>query len=53
MPKTLLQIKALWSVLLRNFELELVDPFPEPDFESMVVGPKACRVRYHRRKSPL
>jgi sterol 14-demethylase len=44
------QIKSIWSVLLRNFEFELVDPFPEQDFESMVVGPKPCRVRYRRRK---
>uniref|UniRef100_A0A061QTA1 Sterol 14 desaturase n=1 Tax=Tetraselmis sp. GSL018 TaxID=582737 RepID=A0A061QTA1_9CHLO len=44
-----LQIKTIWSVLLRNFEFELIDPFPEPDYESMVVGPKPCRVRYTRR----
>ncbi|CAL8469499.1 g9040 [Coccomyxa elongata] len=49
----ILQIKSIWSVLLRNFEFELVDPFPEPDFESMVVGPKPCRVRYRRRKLTL
>ena len=47
------QIKSIWSVLLRNFEFELVDPFPEQDFESMVVGPKPCRVRYRRRKLTL
>ena len=41
--------QTVWSVLLRNFELELVDPFPEPNYESMVVGPKACRIRYKRR----
>jgi sterol 14-demethylase len=45
-----LQIKAIWAVLLRNFELERLDPFPEPDFTSMVIGPKPCRVRYTRRK---
>jgi len=44
-----LQIKTIWSVLLRNFELKLLDPFPEPDFESMVVGPKPCRVKFTRR----
>ena len=48
-----MQIKSIWSVLLRGFEFELVDPFPEPDFESMVVGPKPCRVHYKRRKQPL
>ncbi len=42
--------QAIWSVLLRNFDMELVDPFPEPDYQSMVVGPKNCRIRYRRRK---
>mmetsp|Transcript_6366 Transcript_6366/g.14126 ORF Transcript_6366/g.14126 Transcript_6366/m.14126 type:complete len:494 (+) Transcript_6366:74-1555(+) len=45
-----LQIKAIWSVLLRNFEFELLDPVPEPDYNTMVIGPKPCRVRYTRRK---
>ena len=40
----------MWSILLRDFELEMVDPFPEADFDSMVVGPKPCRVKYRRRK---
>lgn len=44
------QVKTIWSVLLRNFEFELVDPFPEPNYESMVIMPKPCRVRYTRRK---
>eukprot|EP00899_Mesostigma_viride_P025282 jgi/Mesvir1/5939/Mv00704-RA.1 len=45
-----LQIKSIWSVLLRNFEFELKVPLPEPDFESMVIGPKgACTVHYRRR----
>jgi sterol 14-demethylase len=45
-----LQIKTIWSVLLRDFSFEMLDPFPEPDFTSMVIGPKPCRVRYTRRK---
>ncbi|KXZ44315.1 hypothetical protein GPECTOR_69g408 [Gonium pectorale] len=45
-----LQIKSIWSVLLRNFEFELLDPVPGADYESMVIGPKPCRVRYTRRK---
>ena len=49
----LMQIKTIWSVLLRNFEFEMVDPFPEPDLDSMVVGPKPCRVHYRRRTTPL
>lgn len=46
----LLQIKTIWSVLLRNFDFEMLDPFPEADFTGMVVGPKPCRIRYTRRK---
>lgn len=45
-----LQIKTIWSHLIRNFDMELVDSFPEPDYQSMVVGPKPCRIRYRRRK---
>lgn len=42
--------QAIWSVLIRNFDMELVDPVPEADYQSMVVGPKSCRIRYRRRK---
>ena len=49
-PTSCAQVKTVLSTLLRNFELELVDPFPQPDFDSMVVGPKPCRVRYRRRQ---
>ena len=42
--------QAIWSVLMRNFDMELMDPFPEADYQSMVVGPKSCRIRYRRRK---
>eukprot|EP00245_Coleochaete_scutata_P016143 TRINITY_DN743_c0_g1_i1.p1 TRINITY_DN743_c0_g1~~TRINITY_DN743_c0_g1_i1.p1 ORF type:complete len:518 (+),score=106.77 TRINITY_DN743_c0_g1_i1:134-1687(+) len=47
-----MQIKTLWSVLMRNFELELLCPFPEDDYESsIVVGPKGkVLMRYKRRK---
>lgn len=45
-----LQIKTIWSMLLRNFEFELLDPLPEPDYSGMVIGPKPCRVRYTRKK---
>lgn len=47
------QIKTIWSVLLRNFEMEMIDAFPEADYGSMVVGPKECRIRYQRRSSSL
>jgi sterol 14-demethylase len=46
----MLQIKTIWTILLRNFDFEMLDPFPDPDFTSMVIGPKPCRVKYTRRK---
>nr|AFK43443.1 unknown [Lotus japonicus] len=49
-PFAHLQIKAIWTHLLRNFELELVSPFPEIDWNAMVVGVKGeVMVRYKRR----
>ena len=46
-----MQIKTIWSHLLRNFDFELVGTLPEPDYVGMVVGPKhPCTVRYKRRK---
>ncbi|KAL0421648.1 UNVERIFIED_CONTAM: Sterol 14-demethylase [Sesamum latifolium] len=50
-PFAYLQIKAIWSHLLRNFEMELVSPFPEIDWNAMVVGVKGkVMVRYKRRE---
>ncbi|XP_013604156.1 PREDICTED: sterol 14-demethylase-like [Brassica oleracea var. oleracea] len=50
-PFAYLQIKAIRSHLLRNFELELVSPFPEIDWNAMVVGVKgSVMVRYKRRQ---
>ena len=43
-------VQAIWSHLLRNFDMDLVDDFPDPDYQSMVVGPKPCRIRYRRCK---
>ena len=45
-----LQIKTILSVMLRNFEMEILDPFPEADYTSMVVAPKACRIHFKRRQ---
>jgi sterol 14-demethylase len=46
-----LQIKAIWSTILRRFELELIDRNPEPNYTTFVVGPRPpCRVRYRRRR---
>ncbi|KAF3334442.1 cytochrome P450-like protein [Carex littledalei] len=50
-PFAYLQIKAIWSHLLRNFEFELISPFPENNWNAMVVGIKGeVMVRYRRRK---
>lgn len=50
-PFAYLQIKAIWSHLLRNFEMELISPFPETDWNAMVVGVKGkVMVRYKRRE---
>ncbi|GAB4852002.1 lanosterol 14-alpha-demethylase [Ancistrocladus abbreviatus] len=50
-PFTYLQIKAIWSHLLRNFDLELISPFPGIDWNAMVVGVKGkVMVQYKRRK---
>ncbi|CAL9120477.1 unnamed protein product [Musa acuminata var. zebrina] len=50
-PFAYLQIKAIWSHLLRNFEFELTSPFPENNWKAMVVGVKGeVMVRYKRRK---
>jgi len=45
-----LQIKTVWSVLLREFEFEMATPVPAADYDSMVIGPLPARVRYTRRK---
>lgn len=45
-----LQIKAIWSTLVRRFDLELIDRHPEPDYTTFVIGPKRpCRIRFQRR----
>lgn len=50
-PFAYLQIKAIWSHLLRNFEFELISPFPENDWNAMVVGVKGeVMVRFKRRR---
>jgi sterol 14-demethylase len=46
-----LQVKAIWSVLLRRFELELIDPNPQPNYATFVVGPRPpCRLRFRRKQ---
>jgi sterol 14-demethylase len=44
------QIKLIWTLLLRRFDFELVDPAPRPNYTTFVVGPRPPTVvRYSRR----
>ncbi|CAM0908398.1 unnamed protein product [Alopecurus aequalis] len=44
-----MQIKVIWSHLLRNFELELISPFPKTDWSKFLPGPEGnLFVRYKR-----
>ncbi|MCA9662008.1 MAG: cytochrome P450 [Myxococcales bacterium] len=48
-----LQLRALWSHLLRNFDFELVDPPASyvVDYSNIIAGPQPpCRLRYRRRR---
>ena len=45
------QIKVIWTVLLRNFELELAPGEYAPDYSTFVVGPRPpCILRYRRKR---
>ncbi|TVU24923.1 hypothetical protein EJB05_27389, partial [Eragrostis curvula] len=49
-----LQIKVIWSYLLRNFELELLSPFPEPDWWKVAVEPKGkVMMSYKKKQRPI
>lgn len=50
----ILQIKTVWSYLLRNYDMELVGKFPVPDYTNLVVGPvQPTYVRYKKKAVPL
>lgn len=47
-----LQLRAVMSHVLRNFDFELTESKYEPDYDRMLVGPRLpCRARYKRRKT--
>ncbi|XP_048497200.1 obtusifoliol 14-alpha demethylase-like [Beta vulgaris subsp. vulgaris] len=49
-PFAYLEMKTIWSYLLRNFELELISPFPETEYNDIVSDVKGkVIVRYNRR----
>lgn len=46
-----MQIKTIWSFLLRDFEFEMLDPVPPPNYDSMVITPQSgTRLKYRRKK---
>jgi sterol 14-demethylase len=45
----ILQIKTIWSVIIRLFEIEADGPMPESDYTSLVVNPKHALICYKRR----
>jgi len=48
-----MQVKVIWSHLLRNFELKLVSPFPETDWLKLAPEPRGkVEVSYKRRMLP-
>merc|ERR1719502_1212210 len=48
-----LQVSTIWSILLRDFELEMTSPLPKPAYNDMVVGPDAPIMMRYRRKQFL
>ncbi|GBG27609.1 Sterol 14-demethylase, partial [Hondaea fermentalgiana] len=49
-----MQVRTILTVILSTYELDLVTPFPEADYEAMVVPPKGPNmVRFKRRETPL
>eukprot|EP00301_Raphidiophrys_heterophryoidea_P008136 c1305_g1_i2.p1 GENE.c1305_g1_i2~~c1305_g1_i2.p1 ORF type:complete len:345 (+),score=76.52 c1305_g1_i2:107-1141(+) len=51
-PFAYLQVKAIWSVIIRNFDLEFAAKgFPQPNYNAMVIGAdRPCIVKYRRRQ---
>lgn len=46
-----MQLKTIWSILVREYDFELLSPFPVPDYSLLVVGPKGkVMVRYKKKK---
>lgn len=46
-----LQVKTIWSILLRKFDFELCQEHPQADYSTLVVGPKPpCMIKFRRRR---
>ena len=48
-----LQVSTIWTILLRDFDMEMVTPLPKPAYNDMVVGPDAPIMMRYKRKVPL
>eukprot|EP00325_Prymnesiales_sp_UTEX-LB-985_P032542 CAMPEP_0174722152 /NCGR_PEP_ID=MMETSP1094-20130205/37685_1 /TAXON_ID=156173 /ORGANISM="Chrysochromulina brevifilum, Strain UTEX LB 985" /LENGTH=899 /DNA_ID=CAMNT_0015922949 /DNA_START=13 /DNA_END=2712 /DNA_ORIENTATION=- len=45
-----LQVSTIWTILLRDFELEMTSPLPKPAYNDMVVGPDGpINVKFKRK----
>jgi len=45
------QIKSIWSILLRKYDMELVTPFPDPDYTTLIAGPQApVMIKYKKKQ---
>ncbi|KAL6610227.1 hypothetical protein ACP70R_040196 [Stipagrostis hirtigluma subsp. patula] len=48
-----MQIKVIWSYLLRNFNLKLVSPFPQTDWNKLIPEPKGrVMISFKRQRLP-
>jgi sterol 14-demethylase len=48
------QLKAIASVLIRKYNMEMLDEFPKPDYSALVVGPlPPCRVRLTKKPASV
>jgi sterol 14-demethylase len=49
-----LQVKTMWSILLRKFDVELCQEHSQVDYSTLVVGPKSpCMRKFKRKTDPL
>ena len=45
-----LQVSTIWSILLRDFDMEMTTPVPKPAYNDMAVGPDGpIMVKYKRK----
>jgi len=50
----LLQIKAIWSTLLRKYDWEMIQDMPQVDYDHLVAGPRhPTLVRYKKKSVPF